>query len=236
VIPVIDLMGGQVVHAQRGDRAHYRPIRSRLCRSSRIEGVVAGLLGLFPFRHLYVADVDALCGRGLQRKALDAVRASAKHVQLWIDAGIRDTGDLAQVSRWGLAVLGSETLTAAAWERLAGAEADAEAAADAVLSLDFRESDFLGAPALLQQPQRWPRRLIAMSLARVGSGLGPDLPRIESLHRLAPQCRVYAGGGVRSAGDLDDCRRAGACGALVASSLHDGRLGAADLDRLARRP
>ena len=34
LIPVIDLMAGQVVRGVRGERSAYRPIRSSLCESS----------------------------------------------------------------------------------------------------------------------------------------------------------------------------------------------------------
>ncbi len=64
VIPVIDLKGGQVVHARAGNRRDYRPIRTPLSRSSAPEDVISGLLGLFPFARLYVADLDAIEGGG----------------------------------------------------------------------------------------------------------------------------------------------------------------------------
>ena len=34
LIPVIDLLDGQVVRGVRGERARYRPIESALCRGS----------------------------------------------------------------------------------------------------------------------------------------------------------------------------------------------------------
>jgi len=46
-----------------------------------------------------------------------------------------------------------------------------------------------------------------MNLARVGSGLGPDLKQIAALRRHDPQSRLYAGGGVRNALDLRDAGR-----------------------------
>jgi len=223
VIPVIDLMGGLVVHARFGDRAHYRPIRSRLCDSARIEDVVPALLGLFAFRRLYVADLDALQGRPWQLSTIDALRRVAPKLPLWIDAGIRDGQDLSPVAERGTPVLASETLTAAAAERLLAA------CPTAVLSVDYRGERLLGEPRLLERPQHWPANVIAMNLARVGSGLGPDLGLIRALRRLAPRSRVFAAGGVRSALDLRRCREAGASGALVASALHDGRIAAPDL-------
>jgi phosphoribosylformimino-5-aminoimidazole carboxamide ribotide isomerase len=228
VIPVIDLMGGQVVHARRGDRTHYLPLSSVLCKSARPADVAEGLLSLFPFRRLYVADLEALAGRGRQRHALDSIARAVGNVQLWIDAGLRCRADLAEVQRGGTAVLASESLTeAAAWNLIE------TVGHDAILSLDFRDGDFLGPPGLLRHPERWPRRLIAMNLARVGSDLGPDVARIETLYRLAPAARVYAAGGIRRAEDMAPCRCAGAAGVLVATSLHDGSITAADLAAMA---
>ena len=43
-----------------------------------------------------------------------------------------------------------------------------------------------------------------MTLARVGSGGGPDLDRLRALRRMAPGKRLYAAGGVRGADDLHD--------------------------------
>jgi phosphoribosylformimino-5-aminoimidazole carboxamide ribotide isomerase len=225
VIPVIDLMGGQVVHARFGDRAHYQPIRSRLCDSARIQDVVPALLGLFAFRRLYIADLDALVGQACQLSAIDAVRQVAPELPLWIDAGIRDGRDLPAIAERGTPVLATETLTAA------GAEHLLAVCPTAVLSVDFRGERLVGEPALLQRLQRWPTHVIAMNLARVGSGLGPDLKQIAALRRLAPRSRLYAAGGVRNGLDLRRCREAGAAGVLVASALHDGRIDRAELER-----
>ncbi len=223
VIPVIDLMGGLVVHARLGDRAHYRPIHSQLSASARIEDIVPALLGLHRFQRMYIADVDALLGRPRQLTTIDAVRKIAPGLTLWIDAGIRDGHDLAAVAERGTPVLASETLTAHAADQLFAA------CAHAVLSVDYRGQRLLGEPALLERLTRWPPDVIAMDLARVGSGRGPDLSHIAALRRLAPRARLYAAGGVRNALDLQRCREAGAAGVLVASALHDGRIKASDL-------
>ncbi|HEV3019449.1 MAG TPA: HisA/HisF-related TIM barrel protein [Burkholderiaceae bacterium] len=223
VIPVIDLMDGLVVHAHLGDRAHYRPIRSKLCGSARIEDVVSALLGLHRFERLYIADIDALLGRARQLSAIDTVRRIAPALSLWIDAGIRDDHDLAAIAERGTPVLATETLTAQAAERLFAA------CPRAVLSVDYRGERLLGEAALLERLSRGPSDVIAMDLARVGSGAGPDLTHIAALRRVWPGSRLYAAGGVRDALDLRRSCEAGAAGVLVASALHDGRIQRSDL-------
>ena len=71
-----------------------------------------------------------------------------------------------------------------------------------------------------------------MTLARVGSANGPDLDRLAAIKAAAPDKLIYAAGGVRDPADLAALRRAGIAGALVASSLHNGKLTGAQLARL----
>jgi phosphoribosylformimino-5-aminoimidazole carboxamide ribotide isomerase len=71
-----------------------------------------------------------------------------------------------------------------------------------------------------------------MTLARVGSGAGPDVERLAAVQRIAAGRRIYAAGGVRDAADLAALARAGIAGALVATALHDGRLGRAEIEAL----
>ena len=188
--------------------------------------MVAGLLELFPFRRMYVADVDALLGEAPQWAALDAVRSAAPHLALWIDAAIRTRADLSEVARRGTPVLASEALSASEAEQFF------RHCPTAVLSVDYQGDRLLGESALLQRLPRFGVDLIAMNLARVGSDLGPDLDRLDTLRQLAPGSRLYAAGGVRDADDLRRCSEAGAAGVLVASALHDGRIGRVQLQGL----
>ena len=64
-IPVLDLMGGQVVRARAGERESYRPLTGSAVASSAVPlAVVESLLRLYPFRSIYMADLDAILGRG----------------------------------------------------------------------------------------------------------------------------------------------------------------------------
>jgi phosphoribosylformimino-5-aminoimidazole carboxamide ribotide isomerase len=69
-----------------------------------------------------------------------------------------------------------------------------------------------------------------MTLARVGSAAGPDLDRLCAIREIAAGRDIYAAGGVRDSADLAVLKGAGISGALVATSLHDGRLTGSDLE------
>ena len=73
-----------------------------------------------------------------------------------------------------------------------------------------------------------------MTLARVGSGAGPDFSRLAAIRAVAGRIKLYAAGGIRGAADLADLARAGIARALVASCLHDGALTGQQISALRR--
>jgi HisA/HisF family protein len=227
VIPVLDLRDRMVVRAHMGQRDRYRPIETPLSSTSDPVDVARGLLSLHSFETIYIADLDAIEGKGSNDIALAQLRHAFPGVKLWVDNGIADADQVRRRLADGAdaLVLGSES------------QADArlvhELAADprVILSLDFRGTAFAGPPELLAESSHWPCRLIVMTLARVGSGAGPDLERLSEISARAPGRLIYAAGGVRDAEDLAALRRLGIAGALVATSLHDGRLTGADIAR-----
>ena len=105
-------------------------------------------------------------------------------------------------------VIGSETLESVAVLK----DIIVEAPGRTVLSLDFRGDEFMGPDALLEDTALWPHQVIVMTLARVGSGEGPDIARIRDIARRGGGRRIYAAGGMRHRLDLDAVRAAGACG------------------------
>ncbi|MFD1332659.1 HisA/HisF-related TIM barrel protein [Methylopila musalis] len=221
VIPVIDLMDGRVVHARRGERGAYRPIASPFAPGAEPLATAAALLALAPFRALYVADLDAILNRGGHDDVIAAIAAAHPGVEIWVDRG-------AAAGRAGAPIVGTESHADACSlsDALTG---------DAILSLDHDADGPLGPVEVHDQPDRWPRRVIAMTLARVGAGAGPDLGRLaEVLAKAGPERAVYAAGGVRGEDDLAALASLGVAGALVATALHDGRICADAVRRLAK--
>lgn len=233
IIPVIDLLRGQVVRAVRGDRQSYQPIVSPLCGSSDPVSVARILCRHCGSRRLYVADLDALQGGVSQietlRALLDADLLGAdRPIELWLDAGFADPEAAESVLRamgerraQVVPVFGSESLRSA--EALAACFA-AGAHPDGVLSLDRRDGRRLDAAGCWDAPALWPQRVIVMTLERVGADAGPDLETLAEVRRKAPAASLIGAGGVRHPADLAAAAAAGAQAWLVASALHDLRL------------
>ena len=77
IVPVIDLKGGIVVHARRGQRAEYAPLRSPLVEGCDAVTVARALGAVCRTRRLYVADLDALGGAPVAETTLAALAAVA---------------------------------------------------------------------------------------------------------------------------------------------------------------
>lgn len=228
VIPVIDLKEGVVVHARMGIRSEYAPIKTPLSLTSKPNDVARGLLSIFPFKQFYVADLNAIENKGNNNAALRQLSLEFPDLVFWVDAGIADVHDaeLWLAAGLGHLVAGSETQRDSKLIRYLCRNERA------ILSLDFRGDAFLGPVSLLDDANTWPARIIVMSLARVGSASGPDMSRLKTIKSRVDNRQVYAAGGVRDANDLALLAHAGITGALVATSLHNGKLTGAQIARL----
>ena len=217
IIPALDLKDGAVVHAKEGNRAGYRPIASPFGAAGDPAGIARGLLAVTGSPVLYIADLDAIAGTGNHFELVRGLGHALPGTTLWIDAGFCDIADCAFWLPLGATlVIGSESLAAVDdWREIRGAFGES-----VVLSLDFDSGGRQGPEALFDDPGLWPKRIIAMSLARVGTGAGPDIDRLKAIVAVADGRAVFAAGGVRDAHDLAAIASLEAHGALVATALH----------------
>src|SRR5258707_15695177 len=90
IIPVLDLRGGIVVRAHRGQRDQYRPLASPLSPTSDPVDMMRGLYSVYPFKTFYVADLDAIMGTGNNEAVLRRLKAEFPAAVLWVDNGVSD--------------------------------------------------------------------------------------------------------------------------------------------------
>lgn len=225
IIPVLDVKDGLVVRAQMGMRHAYKPIETPLSPTSAIRDVAQGLRQIHPFPVFYVADLDAIENGSSHLDIADPLSLLQPRPEVWLDAGFRSSEDIRQVlaNSGTFVVLGSESQV----------NTDALCAFSThsrlILSLDFRGDAFLGPPDILSEPALWPKRVIVMTLDMVGARRGPDFDRLQAIKDVAGSREIIAAGGVRNVDDLERLDDMGIAGALVATSLHSGELGAAEV-------
>jgi phosphoribosylformimino-5-aminoimidazole carboxamide ribotide isomerase len=238
VIPVIDLKGGVAVHAVRGERERYRPLGSGIADGSDPVRLTRAVRERFGLDEAYVADLDAIAGGARDE---DLIAGLAREARVMVDAGAATAPAVARLLELGVArvVIGTESLPGVeAFRRLRTELPEAPL----VVSLDMRRGRVLSpeaalagldpADALARLADAGAHEAIVLDLARVGSGEGPDLTFLGELHVRFPDVQLLAGGGVRHAGDLRALAAAGAAGALVATALHGGAIGADELRAL----
>ena len=242
IIGVIDLLGGRAVHAVAGARDTYQPVTA-VAGASMTAGDSLALATHYVDRlgvdALYVADLDAIQGRPLQQPLLtDLCRVSAP---VFIDGGISTNEAAGHVRALGASqiVVGLETLSS--FDALASICA-AVGGDHVVFSLDLRDGVPIASNALRGETvgalvERavggGVETVIALDLARVGTGYGIDLDLIAAVRRAAPpHVTLLAGGGVRGSADLEQLADAGCDGALVATALLKGTIDAREVVRV----
>lgn len=245
IIPVLDLQQGQVVRGIAGRRHEYRLVESILCREPTPLTLARAFRTELGLAELYVADLDAIAGSppawGIYRVLLD------DGFKLLIDAGVssEDRADefarLAESANGGLTVIvGLESLASPA---LLSSLLDRIDRRRAVFSLDlFGGVPRTGGPgwkgmSAVDVGQAAIRcgtqRMIVLDISRVGIGQGVGTePVCRALKASHGGLELIGGGGIRSVADIQSLEQAGCDAALIASALHDGRIGRRDIESL----
>jgi phosphoribosylformimino-5-aminoimidazole carboxamide ribotide isomerase len=242
LIPVLDVQSGRAVHAVAGLRAHYQPVQSRLHAGSNPLDLARAFRRTLGRDTLYLADLDAIAGAPPN---LDLARQlCALGLHLWLDLGLTGPDSINPL-------LDLEATFVAGLETVAGPReletmVHKAGASRVILSIDLDR----GRPRIAQ-PAAWHvhspleiariaidhglRRLLVLDLARVGLGGGlGTLDLIEQVREIDPEIELALGGGIHSIDQVIEARARGASAVLVASALHDGRIGPDQIARLNR--
>lgn len=216
IIPVIDLMGGIVVHAQQGQRQNYQPIKSKLCSSVEPKQFIQSLLEFYPFKTLYLADLDAIMSGDIDIERYKNLAEDFPELEFWLDVGVKTVEQYRTLSR----IEGIDVIVASESMVESNLLSQAE-----LLSLDFKNGELLGKINLMEQRAAWPKKIIVLSLDEVGAQNGPNIGLLEKIQALAgDEHSLIVGGGIRDEQDLARLKGKGVDAVLVASALHNGRI------------
>jgi len=234
VIPVIDVLNGVAVHAVRGVRSEYKPLKSILTDSSEPVEVARTFKSL-GFGEVYVADLDAIIDCSEDFGVLKNM-VNQTELKLMVDAGVTSTARAEKLLENGVnkIVVGTETLLNKSFV----AEAIKRFGSDRIiLSLDLKAGKILTKAGfegpsepfkLLQEfKAKGLSQVIVLDLTKVGSGEGVDAGFLKKV--IAEGLEVYVGGGVRDIKDILMLEALGVSGALVATALHTGKIAVSDL-------
>jgi phosphoribosylformimino-5-aminoimidazole carboxamide ribotide isomerase len=235
IIPVIDVLNGIAVHGIRGERKHYKPLKSVL-RNSVDPLELASAFELLGFSDLYIADLDAIQGKSANYKIYRNITLETG-LELMVDAGISDIMKAEALLKNGVQkiVIGSETLNNLDFVTKAIKDFSPE---KVVVSVDMKQGNLLSASELLASLDAvsFVKKLldldasqfILLELNRVGTEHGVNFSLINSIWKQT-EVELTVGGGIHSLQELEELRSLGISGALIATVLHNGKLSVDEL-------
>lgn len=254
VIPVLDLMIGQIVLAQAGNRDQYRPVHTRLTNNSRPLDVAEAIFHQTGCDWLYLADIDSFSGAHPNWTVYNELLN--RGFGLWIDAdwtlGDRRKQIAQKIDRPERlkVILSSETLSDL--DQFDTFDELIAQSIEPIFSLDIKADSLITKPGKLTDTQplelvhmahdRGVRQMIVLDIDQVGTmsgcptseqGVGALIQEISSeLNDVA----VTSGGGVRGAGDIQSLLDLGCDHVLVASAIHECKLTPDDVTHLTPKP
>ena len=99
IIPVVDLRNGVVVRAVAGDRANYKQLDNAAFKSNDLCRIIEVLLKLSRSDILYIANLNGIAGDNSYDDILYEVLWEFSKVEIWVDNGFRDLGELAKFQK-----------------------------------------------------------------------------------------------------------------------------------------
>lgn len=244
VIPVLDIMIGQVVWAKGGQRHTYLPVDSKLIQDSDPVNVAHAVFNQTGCRWLYVADIDSFAG----------ANPNWSVYQTLIDAGFKLLIDADWISgnRIDAAIskfTGSDhvkmiisTETIATLSDLAVVKKLLAAGIDVCFSVDMQGEHVIAKTheVAALSPLQWVqeayqqgiRDFILLNLETVGTSTGIELQTtmfdrkafISEIANELTDVRLISGGGIHDQRDCQTFLSAGCQHVLVASAIFDCRI------------
>jgi len=239
IIPVIDILNKEAVHAVKGEREKYKALTSYLFESANPIEILKDLNEKFAFKEFYIADLDAIIKRSPNHDLLLRIVESLP-IDIIIDPGIVSLDDVRQYSEYRLEklILGLETIESldviSECLNILGSN-------KTIVSVDMynekintnikeykgddprdivKEIQILGV-----------RSIILLDLLKVGQkigGISPIYLKIRGLFK----GEILVGGGIKDLNDILRYRSENFSGVLVGTALYDGTINMKKLQNL----
>lgn len=240
LIPVMDLLDGQVVHAVGGNRERYQPFHaSRYIFDTPRDLAQAWIEDWDPIA-IYVADLNSIEGRGDNRKSI--AEFSGLTTRFLVDAGFRNWRDSLKLFQslpgdlnW-VPVFGTETLESPEDLAVGLSDGGAWSLDECFISVDCRRNRIVGPGGqelgrsdeglrlVSQLAELGFRNFIILDLDSVGTGDSQWITWLPSQVGNQYSLKLLAGGGIGDWSQIESLGRWGFSGALVATALHSGAI------------
>ncbi len=231
VIPVLDILNSESVHAIRGERNSYKPLTSKLFKTSKPLEILKILASNYKFKDFYIADLDAIIKGKPSFPILNKI-LKISDINVMIDLGIVDINDILRFSKFNFnkLIIGLETVK--------NLEVIKEALKiigknKLVLSIDmYKEKVISNAEKVKDKnpieivkimEEIGVKELILLDLFRVGQKIGGIPPQYLEIQK-SFQGNILVGGGIKDYDDILKYKNLNFAGVLIATALYDGTI------------
>ncbi len=231
IIPVIDILCSQAVHAIKGERENYKPLKSVLINDSNPIQVASKLKNKYLFNEFYIADLDAI----LQRKPNITILSKILDIpgiEIIIDPGIKTKKNIEKYFRHNLKslVLGLETLRdlKVITECLKLFDTN-----KIIVSIDMYNEDILTNITEIRNQDILEivskiedlgvNNILLLDLFKVGQKMG-GIPALYLKIREVFNGEILVGGGIKDIQDIKEYKSNNFSGVLIGTALHDGSI------------
>ena len=231
IIPVIDILNSQAVHAIKGEREKYKPLKSVLINDSNPIRIALKLKNKYLFNEFYIADLDAI----LQKKPNIAIISKILDipgVEIMIDPGIKTKKNVEKYFKLNIKslILGLETLRDLKVIRGCLNLFDTN---NIVVSVDmyneviqtnireFKNQDILEVVSKIEDLGIV--NIILLDLFKVGQKMG-GISALYLKIREQFNGEILIGGGTKDLQDIKDYKSNNFSGVLIGTALHDGSI------------
>jgi phosphoribosylformimino-5-aminoimidazole carboxamide ribotide isomerase len=231
IIPVIDILNSKAVHAKKGIRENYKPLRSKLFHSNNPSKIIKCLRYKYGFKEIYIADLDAIVKKKPNFKLLSKI-SKIPDIIILIDPGIATLDDVRVFSQYDFEklILGLETLNnlevISESIKLIGSH-------KIIISIDMYNEKVstnikeLKNVSLIEIVKKIENlgvnEIILLDLFMVGQKLGGVPPLYLNIRNVFRK-KILVGGGIKEYKDIVTYSKYNFSGVLIGTALHDGTI------------
>ena len=239
ILPVIDVLNSQAVHAVKGERSEYKLLKSHLFNTNDPVKILNDLNKKYHFEVFYVADLDAIM-HGNPNYSIITELCNNSLLKICLDPGIKEFEDIQNFAEFKLEklIIGLETLSSIEVLRESKKYLDSE---QILLSIDMYDGKVLTRiesfkkltplEVIKELERNHINDIILLDLFRVGQKVG-GIPREYLQIRESFKGNILVGGGIRNIQDVIAYKQEGFSGVLIGTALYDGSININELSRM----
>lgn len=240
VIPVIDILNSETVHAIKGERDKYKPLETDLTKSSNPLDLMSAIQKTYSLNEFYIADLDSIIKNEPNIKLINQILQN-EDLNLMLDPGIKSLDDLElfvstiKIDQliFGIETIKSLDIISRGIERIGRDKL--------IVSIDLYKGKIISEVPEIKcmNPIQIVKELndfnikkiILLDLFRVGQKLG-GIPNLYLKIKNIFRGNILVGGGLKNYNDIKKFYENRFSGVLVGTAIYDGTIKPKDIKNL----